>query len=242
MAEIELILIRHGLTEENAMGIIQGHMPGTLTKVGRKHAEAVGMFLADYILQGSKADFIFSSDLARSRDSAEIIAKQLGLSLIQEPLLRERSYGEMQGTHFPEGFDDDLADTDNVLFQGKKVESFQSLRQRANAVIEKIRALKLVHGKVVAVGHANMNNFILNYLFGNDFGKISFKQRHGDIFRIILDAKGRVKHAETYRIRFDSEGNAVEVKKQEKLSKNSQTDFQAIDPSTLRKTKEEVKV
>jgi broad specificity phosphatase PhoE len=65
---MRLILTRHGETEENKLGIVQGHMQGTLSKEGIHQAEK----LAER-LRKEKIDAIFSSDLKRAVDTSKII-------------------------------------------------------------------------------------------------------------------------------------------------------------------------
>ena len=40
---MRIILVRHGETDENAAGIIQGHLPGTLSVRGREQARLLGL-------------------------------------------------------------------------------------------------------------------------------------------------------------------------------------------------------
>ena len=90
---MKLIITRHGETEENAQGIIQGHLPGTLSKLGIEQAERIANRLKD-----EKIDFIYSSDLARAADTAKKIAKfhpDTPLEFVKE--IRERNQGEWQG-------------------------------------------------------------------------------------------------------------------------------------------------
>jgi len=82
---MRLIVVRHGETEENKKGLMQGHTPGTLSELGKKQARTLGEKLAN-----EKIDAIYSSDLARAYDTAKIIAKNLpGIPLITDEALRE---------------------------------------------------------------------------------------------------------------------------------------------------------
>lgn len=90
---MKLILARHGETIENEQGIIQGHLPGTLSKKGIEQIKRVAERLRD-----ESIDFIYSSDLARSADTAKEIAKyhpNTPIKFVRE--LRERNMGEFQG-------------------------------------------------------------------------------------------------------------------------------------------------
>lgn len=90
---MKLILVRHGETVENALGINQGHLPGRLNENGINQAEC----LAEK-LKNRKIDYIYSSDLARAADTAKIIAKfhpNVSIELVE--LLRELYMSGFQG-------------------------------------------------------------------------------------------------------------------------------------------------
>lgn len=90
---MKLILTRHGRTEDNENGVIQGHLPGKLTLQGLEQAKNLALRLSN-----EKIDHIYSSDLARAVDTAEEIAKyhpSIPIEITQE--LREKYLGEWQG-------------------------------------------------------------------------------------------------------------------------------------------------
>jgi probable phosphoglycerate mutase len=69
----EFILIRHGETEWNATGRIQGHHPVSLNERGRQQAQAIAQRL-----QNDPFDALYSSDLSRATETAQAIAQQTG--------------------------------------------------------------------------------------------------------------------------------------------------------------------
>lgn len=87
-----LLLIRHGQTTYNATGRMQGHLDTELSDVGYSQARAA----AD-LLEGKDITAIVSSDLIRARETAEIIARRLGLEASVDKRLRETHLGEWQG-------------------------------------------------------------------------------------------------------------------------------------------------
>lgn len=90
---MKLIVARHGETVENAAGIIQGHLEGKLSGVGKKQAQKLAQRLKD-----EKIDAIYSSDLSRAVDTANEIAKfHKGASLHLTKELRERKHGNFEG-------------------------------------------------------------------------------------------------------------------------------------------------
>jgi 2,3-bisphosphoglycerate-dependent phosphoglycerate mutase len=60
-------------------------------------------------LAGEPIAAVYSSDLARARDTAAPIARALGLPLLTEPGLRERGYGAFEGMTYSD-IERDLAD------------------------------------------------------------------------------------------------------------------------------------
>ncbi|MGH8764083.1 MAG: histidine phosphatase family protein [Burkholderiales bacterium] len=80
--------MRHGETSWNAEHRVQGQLDIPLNDVGMKQAEAVGK-----ALKGESFDVIYSSDLARTRQTAGPSANFLSLKINLEKDLRERHYG-----------------------------------------------------------------------------------------------------------------------------------------------------
>jgi probable phosphoglycerate mutase len=85
-----LLLVRHGETDWNRDGRWQGHSDTHLNEIGRAQAERVAAEL-------DGVDVIYSSDLARARETAEIIARRLELPVLVDARLRERYFGAWEG-------------------------------------------------------------------------------------------------------------------------------------------------
>jgi 2,3-bisphosphoglycerate-dependent phosphoglycerate mutase len=93
----ELIIVRHGETEWNLDGRMQGHSDSNLTPLGLRQAEAIAVGLAD-----EKIDAIFASDLGRTMKTAEAVSKAKGLVITPDSRLRERDMGIFQGLSIDE--------------------------------------------------------------------------------------------------------------------------------------------
>lgn len=90
-----LYIVRHGETEWNLKGIIQGHQDSALTPQGINQAKKLGKHLKDI-----KFDFAFSSDLLRTKKTAELISLEHNLTVQTSNLLRERYMGRMEGMEY----------------------------------------------------------------------------------------------------------------------------------------------
>lgn len=87
-----MYLVRHGETEWNTQDILQGHLDSALTARGVQQARALVERFKDIHFDG-----IFSSDVARARRTAEILALERELMVGTTQLLRERNWGRYDG-------------------------------------------------------------------------------------------------------------------------------------------------
>ena len=87
-----IYLVRHGETDWNVKKIIQGHKQSILNKNGKDQAKKLAKHF-----QNIHIDAIFSSDLLRAKQTAEIVALEKKLAVTTSHLLRERSYGQHEG-------------------------------------------------------------------------------------------------------------------------------------------------
>ena len=89
-----ILLLRHGQTDANAQGRLQGHLPMPLNLTGIRQANALASRLAGY---SPAVQVIISSDLARAMETAAPIASACGLPMKTDPAWRERSFGLLEG-------------------------------------------------------------------------------------------------------------------------------------------------
>jgi broad specificity phosphatase PhoE len=93
MARRLVFLTRHGETDWNFEGRWQGHTDVPLNEKGRAQARAIAE-----ALRGEGVSGLVSSDLARARETAEIVAAAMGLDLAYvDAGLRERTFGVFEG-------------------------------------------------------------------------------------------------------------------------------------------------
>jgi broad specificity phosphatase PhoE len=113
-----LLLVRHGETDWNADGRLQGHTDRPLTDFGRRQARQ----LAEE-LDSEGLDAIYSSDLARARETADIVGERLELPVVVDPDLREKDWGNWEGLT--------AVERDRVEFVGESTEAHQERILRA---------------------------------------------------------------------------------------------------------------
>lgn len=89
---ITVHLVRHGETDWNLEGRLQGWTDIPLNATGIGQARAAASALA-----GREIAAVISSDLSRARQTAELVAAQVGVEIVADPALRERNYGAAEG-------------------------------------------------------------------------------------------------------------------------------------------------
>jgi broad specificity phosphatase PhoE len=154
----ELLLARHGETDWNAAGRWQGHSDTALNDEGRRQARSLAQTLG-------RVDVVYSSDLARARETAELVTERLALPIRLDVRLRERGFGVWEGltadeieARFPdthrrwqagEGFGADDAEPFETF--AARVHSFLADVLRAHPVET---VLVVAHGGTIRVIHA----------------------------------------------------------------------------------------
>ena len=99
MSTVERLLyvVRHGATDWNQSGRIQGHLDIPLDETGRAQARLASRWLATV-----RATALYSSDLLRAYETAQLIGQATGLQVVQKPGLREINFGVWQGLSSPQ--------------------------------------------------------------------------------------------------------------------------------------------
>jgi 2,3-bisphosphoglycerate-dependent phosphoglycerate mutase len=90
-----ITLLRHGESEGNSSGVLQGQEDYPLTRAGVEQAKALASIWKSQLF---KFDLIISSPLKRASQTAEIISRYLKIPIEFDPAWKERNYGKFQGT------------------------------------------------------------------------------------------------------------------------------------------------
>jgi broad specificity phosphatase PhoE len=145
-----LLLTRHGETDWNAQRRWQGQADPPLNERGREQARALAAEL-------DGVDVIYASDLARARETAEILNARLGLEIQLDPRLRERGFGAWEGKSWDE-LEDEFADTLERWRAGEihgpdDAERYEEFTRRVESFLEDVvrrhpseRVLVVAHG------------------------------------------------------------------------------------------------
>lgn len=160
-----LTLVRHGETDWNAGGRIQGSTDIPLNETGRAQAREVGEILAEEY--AGREAFIVSSDLSRAAETADVIAAALGTSVQRRlPGLQERSYGDAEGMDAPTFYDTygpwHAANVPNA-------EAWPVVRERALAALAEAVAAAPADTDVIAVAHGALIREVIMHATDGEF-------------------------------------------------------------------------
>lgn len=186
---MRLLLIRHGQSEGNASGVVQGHIDYGLTSLGRAQAEATAQRLAV-----EKVDRVLTSPLLRARQTAEPIARAIGAPLEPELGLREYDIGDISGMNtreiaerFPHIGEAYRAGR-RPAFPGE--EGRDVFYQRLLAVLERCRGSDET---VVAVGHGGVVSALCYMVLGLDHARPGMLQvANCSLTELFTDRGGRL--------------------------------------------------
>jgi probable phosphoglycerate mutase len=136
--------LRHGETDWNAQDLAQGSVDVPLNQTGLAQARSAALLLRD---KGIRS--VISSPLSRAKDTADIVAAQLGLPVQTEDALREVAFGVQEGKPMSAWF----AAWVDGQFTPDGGESFDVLTVRAVEVINRCIQRPPV---VLVVGHGGV--------------------------------------------------------------------------------------
>jgi probable phosphoglycerate mutase len=147
--------VRHGNTDWNAVRRTQGQTDIPLNLTGRAQARA----LAERF-KNESWDVVYTSDLSRARETAEIIAKALDVPLYADERLREMGFGRMEGT----------TEEDRIRMWGEEwrtldlgLESDESMVRRGSEIVKEI-CLRHPRQRILIVSHGALITAMLSAL------------------------------------------------------------------------------
>ncbi|MEW6124765.1 MAG: histidine phosphatase family protein [Pseudomonadota bacterium] len=160
-----LFLVRHGETDWNIAGRLQGRRDIALNALGRAQAAEVGRVLNQMVGSGVGRLHYVSSPLSRAVETMRILRTTLDLPVADfahDDDLRELSFGRWEGHTWPQlrrRYENDVVarDKDPWHFAPPGGESYAELMARASAAIDRLAtdAVVVTHGGVIrALLHA----------------------------------------------------------------------------------------
>lgn len=168
----KLYLVRHGETIDNAAHIMQGQTPGKLNEKGVEQAEEVARKMAN-----DSIDVFVASDLRRSIQTCEIIARPHHQEVITTPLLRERDWGSFTGKYIPDLPKDPKDWSDDI-------ETLEKMKSRAQNFLTWLK-VAYPDKTILAVGHGIINKAIQSVYFKRPMNEIE-KMGNAEVRILIL--------------------------------------------------------
>lgn len=166
MKRTTFYLVRHGLTDWNVEGRLQGQVDIPLNKEGEKQALEV----AEKYFKNVHFDAVFSSDLLRARRTAQIITLNRKITIKTTKILRERSFGPHEG------------------------KTIEQMEKELKIDLEKLRTLSYEQAKKIGIetDEELMNRFLpfVRELALAYEGKTILLVSHGSLIRVFLQRVG----------------------------------------------------
>jgi probable phosphoglycerate mutase len=158
---IEVALVRHGETDWNRQGRMQGHRDIPLNETGIMQARR----LAER-MKSDRWNMVWSSDLARAAATADQVAQAAGIPFVlRDARLRERNFGRLEGTTLAERVNRWGPDWQKL---NHGVESDRELFGRAEAFLGELA--RKGEGRFVVVTHGGWIREVFRRLFPEQAG------------------------------------------------------------------------
>lgn len=192
MKKTTFVLLRHGETEWNLQGRRQGQLDSPLTALGKLQALAAGRYLA----ARPAFDGVYSSDLRRASQTAQLVLGEEAGKLVLEPGLRERHLGVLQGLTVEEAGErhPEAIEAYNAPDPATPIEGGESLLEATDRAMACLKALAERHegGRVLVVTHGGLLTVIFKRVVGVPLGvRRRFHAPNASIHRIGVAQDGR---------------------------------------------------
>ncbi len=145
MSSIEIIFETHSWSADNERGIATGWLPGRLSEKGKQAARELG-----HRRQGDDPVAVFTSDLRRAVETAEIAFRGSGIPIYQDRRLRECNYGLLNGMPVARLMTERSQHIDNPFPEG---ESYRQVVERVRDFLADLTA-KFDGARVLLIGHS----------------------------------------------------------------------------------------
>jgi len=183
----ELLLVRHGETDWNRDRRFQGHADPPLNETGRAQAHALAAELA-----AEGIELVYTSDLVRARETAEIIAARFDTDVLPVRELREIDVGEWEGLTWPEieaRYPEGARSWRERGYGWESGESYEQLGERVVAALTQIAA-DHPEERVLVVGHGGTIRATRAFIEGLSVPESRARSRAIDnceVFRVVTE-------------------------------------------------------
>jgi probable phosphoglycerate mutase len=166
MTATHICIARHGETDWNKRGVLQGWLDIPINTLGRAQAHALAASLA-----GAGFDAVWSSPLSRSLETADIVARALGLPApFCHEGLKEKHFGAVQGIPKNELAELNPALLEQILRRNPAAEfaGGESLDEFADRVLEALTNIGARHrgGRILVVTHGWVMDVVTRHISG----------------------------------------------------------------------------
>lgn len=185
---MRLILVRHGETQWNSEGKLQGgNSDIPLNEAGIEQARRAAKRL-------SKEKFvkIYSSPMQRAKHTAEIINEHHGHDIVEHPHLIERRYGKFEGTPYVDFHERMRQVYRENLYEELEIERIDIFENRIRIIVDQL----LRHdGDVLVVSHSSSIKMMLSVIQGVNIEEVrkNIKKKNASISIIEFDEDRKVK-------------------------------------------------
>ncbi len=166
----QYFVMRHGEAENNVLNVLSSRAdnPHHLTAVGQKQ-------VTDAVrdLKKKKIDLVISSDFLRTKETAEIVAKTLGLkseSIIYDARLREVNHGDLNGQSTKVYHDYFKTDQECFIKRLPNGENFSDIKRRMGDALYDLET-KYQNKKILVVTHESPSWLLFSAAAGADVGQ-----------------------------------------------------------------------
>lgn len=149
-----ILFVRHGETEHNKQDKMQGRLDIPLNEVGESQAKHTAEEL-----KNQNIDVIYSSPLARAKQTAEIINKYHNKPILIDDRINEIELGNLTGTKRDYKIIDSLEDPEYAKAHG--AEDFGSFYKRC---VDFYNSIENTNQNVLIVAHSGVGYQLKKYL------------------------------------------------------------------------------
>jgi broad specificity phosphatase PhoE len=186
----EIVFETHAISTDNEAGIATGWLEGQLSEEGRRLARRLGeRRLGEWI------DTVYTSDLGRAIETAELAFGDSGIPIRRDARLRECNYGLLNGGPVFEVERDRIKRIDEPFPGG---ESYRQTVDRMRSFLGDI-ALEHGSGRIVVIGHSATRWALDHLLKGVPLEVLvgtSFEWQEGWLYELTGDAESTASRSE----------------------------------------------